>query len=186
MGRVSHVLLVEKSFSLEVKIIRVLVVMIIMHPHQDDHDHDREDECSPRGHPPAWTLPLPRGKVWQGGTTCILFWKIVKIWKCNPVIWISFLNILFFEMSALRSSQARTNRHPTIQSRKTISIKQWYKLSLMMFVICCFSGTAAPPQRWEGQHYADVEFKSNNALWRGLQTMATSSQMVFEQPFNVG
>ena len=32
-------------------------------------------------------------------------------------------------MSALRSSQARTNRHPTIQSRKTISIKQWYKLS---------------------------------------------------------
>ena len=30
MGRVSHVLLVEKSFSLEVKIIRVLVVMIIM------------------------------------------------------------------------------------------------------------------------------------------------------------
>ena len=30
MGRVSHVLLVEKSFSLEVKIIRVLVVIIIM------------------------------------------------------------------------------------------------------------------------------------------------------------
>ena len=40
-----------------------------------------------------------------------------------------FKNILFFEMSALRSSQARTNRRPTIQSRKTISIKQWYKLS---------------------------------------------------------
>ena len=66
MGRVSHVLLVEKSFSLEVKIIRVLVVMIIMHPHQDDHDHDREDECSPRGHPPARPLPVPRPTVWQG------------------------------------------------------------------------------------------------------------------------
>ena len=130
-------------------------------------------------------FPCPGEQCGKVEQLVFFFLFFSKFW--NVTRWFEmFFNILFFEMSALRSSQARTNRHPTIQSRKTISIKQWYKLSLMMFVICCFSGTAAPPQRWEGQHYADVEFKSNNALWRGLQTMATSSQMVFEQPFNVG
>ena len=32
----------------------------------DDDDHVRQDECAPRGHSPAWPLPLPRAKVWQG------------------------------------------------------------------------------------------------------------------------
>ena len=43
----------------------------------------RQDECPPRGRPPAWPLPLSRPAVWQGAEILKYFLQKFLFVKCN-------------------------------------------------------------------------------------------------------
>ena len=132
MGRVSHVLLVEKSFSLEVKIIRVLVVMIIMMVipikmimimagkmnahHVDIHQP---------GH-----FPCPGEKCGKVEQLVFFFEKLSKFGNVTRWFEMSvFLISCSFKCLLSGLHKQEQTDIPLFKVGKLFLIKQWYKLS---------------------------------------------------------